>query len=87
MISYKNLIGQHQLDDELLRGAILKLEEGEGLLLYQGPSLIAFGPGRTIKSGEEAPKWLEIVPICGGLPSRRDQLVDLVDVEDVKGNL
>lgn len=96
MISYKELIEKHHFAKEVVKDAMSRLQDGDGLLLYENHAfdsscfgrqhLVVCGQTRTIKSAEEAPSWID-PDNCGGLPSRREQLVDQVDVEDVRKNL
>lgn len=93
MISYEELTTKHEFDPEAVKEAIGRLEEGDGLLLYCNhmmdsslfgrQHLVICGPTRSIKSADEAPKWID-PDNCGGLPSRREQLVGEIDVEDVR---
>lgn len=96
MISYKELTEKHHFAEESVRDAVSRLQDGDGLLLYQNhmfdsscfgrQHLVVWGPTRTIKAADTAPSWID-PDNCGGLPSRREQLVGQIDVEDVRKHL
>ena len=96
MIKLQELINEHDFDKSAIEEFVSRLQEGDGLLLYCNnmldssqcgrAHLIIYGPTRTIPSVDKALSWLD-PDDCGGLPSRREQLVGVVDVEDVRSGL
>jgi hypothetical protein len=95
MISYEELTQKHKMSKEAIETALGRMTETDGLLLYQNRNfdsslhgrqhLVIFGQGRTITEVERAPSWID-PDNCGGLPSRREQLVGEVDVTDARNH-
>lgn len=95
MISFEELIEKHKFNKNIVLETVKRLKSTDHLFLYQNcmmdssgfgrQHLLIVGPGRTSSDPENPPK--EIDPFnCGGLPSKREQLIGEVDLVDVRGN-
>lgn len=93
MISYRELTEHYGFDNLTISKLVATMKDTDHLFLYQNhmmdascfgrAHLLLVGPGRTADDPQNPPK--EIDPDnCGGLPSRREQLVGEIDLEDVK---
>jgi hypothetical protein len=95
MISYEELTKKHEIKGETIKETLRRALATDSVLLYMNQMfdsscfgrshLVLCGPGRSIGSAEDAPKWID-PDNCGGLPSRREQLVGEVDIEDLRRN-
>jgi hypothetical protein len=97
LISYEDLKTKHQWgDEESIRAVLGRMLDTDHLLLYRNQMfdssnfgsqhLVLAGPGRTISDPEDPPSWID-PNNCGGLPSRREQLVGELDIADLRARL
>lgn len=93
MIGFDELTKEHDFDKDTVVNLVRTLKDTDHLFLYANhmfdsscfgrKHLLIVGPGRSASDPENPPK--EIDPDdCGGLPSRREQLVGEIDLEDVR---
>jgi len=95
-ISYQQLITEHEFDADSVAHTLTLLRDTDHLFLYRNQMfdsrcfgrqhLLMVGPGRTANDSNNPPK--EVDPDnCGGLPSRREQLIGEVDLDDVRRSI
>lgn len=95
MISFNDLVEKHEFDKDIVIRTVARLKPTDHLFLYQNhmmdssqcgrKHLLMVGPGRSADDPTNPPKQID-PDNCGGLPSRREQLVGEVDLEDVRRN-